>query len=240
MGRHYGRAALGPRGVSRCHRGAAGATPMWRPAPLPPAGRPATKIGCVADGCISVFLAEDNLLVGEGGRALLALQPDLEVVGVVADFDELVTGAEAARLLRKRHPGTGVGVLSQYDDPEYAISLLGEGSAGYVLPPSGPHRPRRPVGARSPGCRDGRLDARSGDRGSAHPPRARVRPDAGGGGPALEGRRGPTDQGHRRGRRSDARGRRRRGRAALPQDRPAGEHPSCRPSISRRTPCRAR
>jgi DNA-binding CsgD family transcriptional regulator len=32
----------------------------------------------------------------------------------------------------KRHPGTGVVVLSQYDDPEYAISLLAEGSAGYA------------------------------------------------------------------------------------------------------------
>ena len=29
------------------------------------------------------------------------------------------------------HPGTGVIVLSQYDDPEYAVSLLAEGSAGY-------------------------------------------------------------------------------------------------------------
>src|SRR5262249_56624160 len=31
----------------------------------------------------------------------------------------------------KRHPGTGVVVLSQYEDPEYAVSLLAEGSAGY-------------------------------------------------------------------------------------------------------------
>jgi len=33
--------------------------------------------------------------------------------------------------VRKRHPGTGVVVLSQYDDPEYAVALLAEGSAGY-------------------------------------------------------------------------------------------------------------
>jgi adenylate cyclase len=33
--------------------------------------------------------------------------------------------------VRKRHPGTGVVVLSQYEDPEYAISLLAEGSSGY-------------------------------------------------------------------------------------------------------------
>lgn len=109
----------------------------------------------VADGRISVFLADDNLIVREGVRALLGLHPDLVVVGVAADFDELVRGAEAAnpqvlvtdirmpptfqqegidaaKQLRKRHPGTGVVVLSQYDDPEYVISLLGEGSAGYA------------------------------------------------------------------------------------------------------------
>ena len=44
-------------------------------------------------------------------------------------------GIDAAKELRKRHPGTGVVILSQYDDPEYAISLLSEGAAGcaYLL-----------------------------------------------------------------------------------------------------------
>jgi class 3 adenylate cyclase len=41
-------------------------------------------------------------------------------------------GIEAAKLVRKLHPGTGVVVLSQYDDPEYAISLLSDGAAGYA------------------------------------------------------------------------------------------------------------
>jgi len=102
-----------------------------------------------------VFLADDNLLVREGVRALLGLEADLEVVGVAADYDELVEGAtaahpqvvvtdirmppsfqdegiEAAKQVRKRHPGTGIVVLSQYDEPDYAISLLGEGAAGYA------------------------------------------------------------------------------------------------------------
>ena len=105
-------------------------------------------------GPISVFLADDNLIVREGVRALIDRHDDLRVVGVAADFDELVAGAEAtqpqvlvtdirmppsfqregidaAREVRKRHPGTGVVVLSQYEDPEYAVSLLAEGSAGY-------------------------------------------------------------------------------------------------------------
>ncbi len=103
---------------------------------------------------ISVFLADDNLIVRMGVKALLDREPDLEVVGVAADYDELLAGAEAAapqvlvsdirmpptfqregieaaKELRKRHPGTGVVILSQYDDPEYAISLLADGAAGY-------------------------------------------------------------------------------------------------------------
>jgi adenylate cyclase len=109
----------------------------------------------MADGRISVFLADDNLIVREGVRALLGLEDDLDVVGVAADYDELVRGAteqqpqvvvtdirmppafqtegiDAAKEVRKRHPGTGVVILSQYDDPEYAISLLSDGAAGYA------------------------------------------------------------------------------------------------------------
>jgi class 3 adenylate cyclase/ActR/RegA family two-component response regulator len=104
---------------------------------------------------ITVFLADDNLLVREGVRALLAIEPDLEVVGTAADYEELIRAAEAAapqvivtdirmppafqregidaaKEVRKRHPGTGVVILSQYDDPEYAISLLREGADGYA------------------------------------------------------------------------------------------------------------
>jgi class 3 adenylate cyclase/ActR/RegA family two-component response regulator len=108
-----------------------------------------------AGDSITVFLADDNVIVREGVRALLALEPDLTVVGTAADYDELLTGAEkaapqvlvtdirmppsfqsegidAAKELRKRHPGTGVVVLSQFDDPEYAIALLADGAAGYA------------------------------------------------------------------------------------------------------------
>jgi class 3 adenylate cyclase/ActR/RegA family two-component response regulator len=104
---------------------------------------------------IRVVLADDNLIVREGVRALLMLAGDLDVVGVAGDYDELVStadaeqpqvvvtdirmppsftdeGIKAARLVRKQHPGTGVVILSQYDEPEYAISLLNEGAAGYA------------------------------------------------------------------------------------------------------------
>ncbi len=104
---------------------------------------------------ISVFLADDNLIVREGVKALLEIEADIEVVGQGADYDELVAGAEttqpqvvvtdirmppsfsregidAAKEVRKRHPGTGVVILSQFDDPDYAVSLLSEGAAGYA------------------------------------------------------------------------------------------------------------
>src|SRR5450432_497166 len=106
------------------------------------------------EGRITVFLADDNVIVREGVRALLALEPDLDVVGTADDYDSLLAGAtaanpqvlvtdirmppsfqregiDAAKEVRKRHPGTGVVILSQYEDPEYAVSLLAEGSAGY-------------------------------------------------------------------------------------------------------------
>jgi adenylate cyclase len=105
-------------------------------------------------GTIRVFLADDNLIVREGVRALINRHADLEVVGVAEDYDGVVSGAtaanpqvlvtdirmppafqregiDAAKEVRKRHPGTGIVILSQYEDPEYAVSLLAEGSAGY-------------------------------------------------------------------------------------------------------------
>ncbi len=105
-------------------------------------------------GTISVVLADDNLIVREGVRALIERHKDLRIVGVAADYDEVIQeatslhpqvlvtdirmppefnreGIDAAKEVRKRHPGTGVVILSQYDDPEYAVSLLAEGSAGY-------------------------------------------------------------------------------------------------------------
>src|ERR671930_397409 len=104
---------------------------------------------------ISVLLADDNLIVREGVRALLDRDPGVEVVGVAGDYDELIKeaialtpqvlvtdirmpptfqdeGIKAANEVRKRLPGTGIVVLSQYDSPEYAIGLLSSGAAGHA------------------------------------------------------------------------------------------------------------
>src|SRR3954463_7028932 len=104
---------------------------------------------------ITVLLADDNLIVREGVRALLARDEAVEVVGEAGDYDELIAqavalapqvlvtdirmpptfqneGIEGAKEIRKRLPGTGVVVLIQYDSPEYAVELLASGAAGYA------------------------------------------------------------------------------------------------------------
>ena len=58
------------------------------------------------DGVITVVLADDNLIVRAGVRALLAREPDVEVVGEAADYDELIAAAaeHAAAGRGDRHP----------------------------------------------------------------------------------------------------------------------------------------
>lgn len=107
---------------------------------------------------IRVALAEDNLLVREGLRQLLATTPKIEVVAVCADRgsllaavdserpDAIVTdirmpptnrdeGIEVAARLRETSPGIGVVVLSQFADAAYALRLFDQGASGraYLL-----------------------------------------------------------------------------------------------------------
>ena len=107
---------------------------------------------------VRVVLAEDNYLVREGVRKLIETEPDLDIVGVCADYDALLAtseeqqpdvvvtdirmpptgtdeGIRAAEVLRAEHPDMGVVVLSQYSEPAYALAFLDRGSRGraYLL-----------------------------------------------------------------------------------------------------------
>ena len=107
---------------------------------------------------LRVVFAEDNYLVREGTAALLTERDDVELVATVDDLDSLLTaveehapdavltdirmppsgtteGIDAALQIRDAHPTTGVVVLSQYADPEYAYTLLKDGAEGlgYLL-----------------------------------------------------------------------------------------------------------
>jgi DNA-binding NarL/FixJ family response regulator len=107
---------------------------------------------------IRVAVADDNLLVREGIVHVLERAPTIEVVSASADLDDLLTAIEeedpdvvltdirmppsnrmegivVANRLHDSHPRMAVIVLSQYAEPQYALSLLEYGSArrGYLL-----------------------------------------------------------------------------------------------------------
>jgi len=104
-----------------------------------------------------VVLAEDSVLLREGIARLLE-ESGFEVVGQAGTAEELLLkvrsyspevaivdirmppthtdeGLRAAREIREKHPETGVLVLSQYIEPEYALDLLSESAegVGYLL-----------------------------------------------------------------------------------------------------------
>ncbi len=106
---------------------------------------------------VRVVLADDSVLLREGIAALLETQ-GFEVVGQSDDAEDLLVkveevrpdvviadirmppgltddGVRAAQEIRRRHPGTGVLLLSQYAEPAYARDLLeqGEEGVGYLL-----------------------------------------------------------------------------------------------------------
>ncbi len=107
---------------------------------------------------IRVVVAEDHYLVREGVRRALELAGDIELVAAVATADELVhvvareqpdavvtdirmppthstEGIDAALRIRDEHPAVGIVVLSQHNDPDYAMALFREGTRGmaYLL-----------------------------------------------------------------------------------------------------------
>jgi DNA-binding NarL/FixJ family response regulator len=88
------------------------------------------------------LLAEAGFdVVGQAGdaeaflRKALAHRPDVAVVDVRMPPDRVDDGLRAALELRRQRPETGVLVLSQYYDEQYAVELIGERAdgVGYLL-----------------------------------------------------------------------------------------------------------
>jgi len=107
---------------------------------------------------LRIVAADDSYLVREALGHLLQSSPEIEVVALCGDGDELLAaveaelpdavltdirmppsgeeeGIEVANRLRETHPDIGVVVVSQYTSPGYALSLLARGSEGrgYLL-----------------------------------------------------------------------------------------------------------
>lgn len=104
-----------------------------------------------------VIVADDSVLLREGVTRMLE-EAGFEVVGQAGDGEELMRkvkahkpdvaiidirmppthtdeGLQAARAIREEMPDTGVLVLSQYLEEQYALELLGDDAAGvgYLL-----------------------------------------------------------------------------------------------------------
>lgn len=102
---------------------------------------------------LRIFLIDDHNLFRSGVKALLARQPDFEVVGEAADgleglkrAKELkpdvvlldlnmpgISGLEAVQLLREEMPHTEVLMLTVSEDAEDLMDALRAGARGYLL-----------------------------------------------------------------------------------------------------------
>ena len=100
-----------------------------------------------------VLIADDHALLRAGMRAMLAGEPDIEVVGEAADGREAVglcrelrpdlvlmdvgmpemDGMEATRRIKAEHPEVSVLVVTANPSPDYMLDAVRAGAAGYLL-----------------------------------------------------------------------------------------------------------
>lgn len=104
-------------------------------------------------GTIRLLICDDQDIVCEGLRAMLAPVPQIEVVGVAKNGVEAVdqtqklqpdlvlmdlkmprmNGIQATRAIREKFPEVRVLVLTTYDADEWVINAIRNGAAGYLL-----------------------------------------------------------------------------------------------------------
>lgn len=101
---------------------------------------------------IKVLIVDDHAIIREGLQKLLEDCGEIQVVGVANDGREaisksnkllpdvvlmdvkmpIVDGIEATRMLKERHPGINVIILSVLEDAEYALEAIRVGAISYV------------------------------------------------------------------------------------------------------------
>ena len=105
------------------------------------------------DKKVRIVLAEDHTILREGLRALLSADPKFKIVGEAADGRQAVrsveklgpdlvmmdlsmrrmTGMDAIREIKKRHPETKIVALTVHKTEEYLRATLQAGADAYVL-----------------------------------------------------------------------------------------------------------
>jgi NarL family two-component system response regulator LiaR len=109
-------------------------------------------------GPIRVVVTDDHAIVRKGICALLATEPDIEVVGEAQNGEEAIAvaqeaepdvilmdlvmprmdGLEATRRITARQPGVRVLVLTSFDGDDKVFPSIEAGALGYLLKDSGP------------------------------------------------------------------------------------------------------
>jgi PAS domain S-box-containing protein len=104
-----------------------------------------------------VVIADDQAIVREGLRTMLANESDFEVVGEAADGDETLElcrtlrpdlvlmdvrmprmdGLAATRAIRSEGHATSILMLSTYENPDYLFDMVKAGASGYILKDAG-------------------------------------------------------------------------------------------------------
>ncbi|MBF1990628.1 response regulator [Fischerella thermalis] len=102
---------------------------------------------------IKVLLVDDQNLIRQGLKALLELEPDLEIVGEAENGEAAITlieelhpdvvlmdirmpimdGVAATREIHKRFSNIQILVLTTFDNDEYVTAALQNGAMGYLL-----------------------------------------------------------------------------------------------------------
>ncbi|MBD2676714.1 MULTISPECIES: response regulator transcription factor [Nostoc] len=102
---------------------------------------------------IRLLLVDDQNLICQGLKAMLSLEPDLEVVGIANNGEvaieqvaalqpdvvlidvrmPVMDGREATRTITQQYPQVKVLVLSTFDDDGYIADAMRAGAKGYLL-----------------------------------------------------------------------------------------------------------
>jgi DNA-binding NarL/FixJ family response regulator len=102
---------------------------------------------------IRLLLVDDQLLVSHGLKAMLEIEPELQVVGIAENGKiavqqvaslrpdlvlmdvrmPVMDGREATRLISQQFPDVKVLVLSTFDDDQYIRDSIQAGAKGYLL-----------------------------------------------------------------------------------------------------------